>query len=278
MKWLALAPVLVLALVVAALVARRRWNAASEAIVAKLRARVQPTAGSYDAALLADLPAPVQRYFRAALRDGLRIPRLAHLRQAGTFLLRPQPETWVPFTATQAMRARPAGFVWLAAMRVAPGIDVFVRDAFLDGGGSMRATVLGLRTMVDQSGTPAMARASLLRFLAEAAWMPTALLPSAELAWSPIDETRALATLTSDGITVSLEFRFGADGLIEGIRAERERDVDGTPVPMEWQGRWSAYEERDGMRVPLQGEVAWVTPDGHREPYWRGRVTGITFE
>jgi len=34
---------------------------------------------------------------------------------------------------------------------------------------------------------------------------------------------------------------------------------------------------RDGMRVPMQGEVAWLLPEGPA-PYWRGRITDIIYE
>jgi hypothetical protein len=30
------------------------------------------------------------------------------------------------------------------------------------------------------------------------------------------------------------------------------------------------------MRIPLEGEVAWLLPTGER-PYWRGRITEIAF-
>jgi hypothetical protein len=31
------------------------------------------------------------------------------------------------------------------------------------------------------------------------------------------------------------------------------------------------------MRIPLEGEVAWMLPEG-QEPYWRGRITNLTYE
>ena len=35
--------------------------------------------------------------------------------------------------------------------------------------------------------------------------------------------------------------------------------------------------ERGWMRVPLDGEVAWMLPEGAK-PYWRGHFTGIVYE
>jgi hypothetical protein len=37
------------------------------------------------------------------------------------------------------------------------------------------------------------------------------------------------------------------------------------------------YEERGGMLVPLDGEVAWLLPEGAK-PYWRGHIAKIVYE
>jgi len=73
-------------------------------------------------------------------------------------------------------------------------------------------------------------------------------------------------------------FRFNEDGLIDTVRAEaRSRTVGGTVVPTPWHGRVWNYAIRDGMRVPLDGEVAWLLPEGVK-PYWRGRITTLSYE
>ena len=62
------------------------------------------------------------------------------------------------------------------------------------------------------------------------------------------------------------------------VHAEaRGRTVQGRSVPTPWEGRWSHHAEREGMRVPLSGEVAWITPQGRR-PYWRGTITSLQFD
>ena len=47
-------------------------------------------------------------------------------------------------------------------------------------------------------------------------------------------------------------------------------------VPTPSQGRFWNYDERGGMRVPLDGEVAWLLSDGAK-PYWRGHTTEIDY-
>jgi hypothetical protein len=93
-----------------------------------------------------------------------------------------------------------------------------------------------------------------------------------------VDGHSARGTLSEGDIELTLLFSFNDDGLIDTVRAEaRGRMVSGTPVRTPWQGRFWNYGERNGMRVPLDGEVAWVLPTGPK-PYWRGRITDSKYE
>lgn len=117
-----------------------------------------------------------------------------------------------------------------------------------------------------------------MRWLAEAAWYPTALLPGGDVRWEPLDATSARATVSDGATTVSLDFLFGDDGLVRCVRTRaRGRAVGGRIVPTPWEGCFDTYREHGGMRVPTCGEVALVV-DGVRRPYWRGTVVSIAYD
>ncbi len=117
-----------------------------------------------------------------------------------------------------------------------------------------------------------------MRFFAEAAWYPPALLPSQGVRWETVDDRSVYATLTEGDISITMLFMFDEEGLIDAVRAEsRGRAVGGEVVPTPWRGRFWQYEERGGMKVPLNGEVAWLPPEGEK-PYWRGHITEISYE
>lgn len=129
-----------------------------------------------------------------------------------------------------------------------------MHDAYVAGDGILHAALLGLVTLADIRGTPEAAQGELMRFFAKAAWYPTALLPSQGVRWEAIDDTSVRATLTDGATTVSLDFRFDAEGLISTVRAlARYRTVNGALIATPWQGRFWAYELRNGMRIPLEG-------------------------
>lgn len=197
------------------------------------------------------------------------------LRHRGEFDLGEDEPAWKPFTSEQWVTTQRPGFVWDGRVVAAPGLAVHVHDAYVGGVGVLRPALAGLFTLADLRGTPALAEGELMRWLAEAAWYPTALLPSQGVRWEAVDAHAARATLEDGAVRVTLTFRFADDGTMTAARAEaRGRTVDGRIVMTPWEGRWSNFQWIDGMRVPLDGEVAWLTPQG-RKPYWRGSVTRL---
>lgn len=276
-----LVTVLVLIGAIAALVlyGKSRWDAGTTELRARLDAARAPLAPArFDPAELEGLPAPVQRYFRAALTEQQPLVAALDMAHTGTFNMGESNDNWKPFTSTQRVITRRPGFDWDGRVAMLPGLSVHVHDAYVAGEGLLHAAVLGLVTVADLRGTPEVAQGELMRFFAEAAWYPTALLPSQGVRWEAVDAQSARATLQDGGLTLTLLFRFNAEGLIDTVRAEaRGRTVGKAVVPTPWQGRFWGYELRDGMRVPTQGEVAWLLPEGPR-PYWRGRVTRVDYE
>ena len=156
-----------------------------------------------------------------------------------------------------------------------PGVPVRVHDAFIAGEGLLQASLLGLVSVASMEGKGPLAEGELMRYLAEAVWYPTALLPSQGVIWTGRDERSALATLTTGETSVTMLFRFNDAGLIESVHADaRTRAVDGVTMETPWQGRHWNYQKRNSMLIPLDGEVAWLLPEGELA-YWRGHVASI---
>jgi hypothetical protein len=257
----------------------RRWNRETARAVRRLAlpgtAPPDDAPRTYDPGQLAGLPAPVARYFAFALQPGQPLVRRARVEHTGEFLA--GAGRWQPFTSVEHLVVRPPGFVWDAAIRAAPLVAVRVRDGYRDGEGSVRAAVAALVPVVDQRGTPEMAEASLQRYLAEAPWVPTALLPGAGVRWTAVDDTVARATLADGDVTASVDFHFGVGGEILRVSAVRWRDVRGTLVATPWVGRSWDYRRLGGMMVPTAGDVEWRPPEGP-VPYWRGRLVRAEYE
>ena len=257
-----------------------RWDADTRALWTRLEShRVPIRPLTVDFHELEGLPEPVQRYFRATLREGQSLISGVRVRHAGSFNMAESGERWRPFTSTQRVVTHHPGFVWDGRIAMVPGVSVRVHDAFVAGEGILHPALLGLFTLAHMrdSGGP-VSQGELMRFLAEASWYPTALLPSQGVQWEAVDERSARATLVAGGLALTLTVRFGSDGLIQSVYAkDRGRTVGREVVPTPWEARFADYEERSALRVPLSGEVAWLLPEG-RQPYWRGRITELVYE
>jgi hypothetical protein len=224
------------------------------------------------------LPPPVARYLNHALSTEKRRLVVARYRQVGTLRTDTRSERWMNFTASQVISPSLSEFVWDARVSVIPLLHLRVIDSFVGGCGAGQVALLSAVPIGSAGGTMEMNSGSLHRFLAEAVWYPTALLPSSALSWEPVDDARALATLTHSAISVSLEFRFNQRDEVESIYIPgRWGSFDGGYKQVAWEGKFRDYAKRDGLLVPTRGEVGWYT-DGDWGSVWRGSVVSAKLE
>lgn len=237
-----------------------------------------PSPARFDARELEGLPEPVQRYFRAVLTDGQPIIGAASIEMAGKINMSATAEQWKPFTSHQRVITRRPGFLWDAQVDMFPGAPARVVDSYVAGQGQLIAKLLGLVTVADAHGGGELARGEFMRFFAEAAWYPTALLPSQGVRWQAADDASANATIVDGPITLILLFRFNESGLIDSVRAEsRGAGVGKDMVMLPWDCAYSNYQRQDGMLIPMAGEAAWVRSEG-RKAYFIGNVEKLSYE
>jgi hypothetical protein len=229
------------------------WTSKTLGIIERLGAAapaIEPKSISFKAFDL--LPAPVARYFRLVLRESQPLIRAARIQQQGEFWMNGK---WIPFAARQYFSALPPGMVWDAEMRMNRFLNVHVRDAYVAGQGSMQARLLAFASVMNEQGNPKLNMGALQRYLAEAPWLPTALLPSESLKWSAVDEQRALAMFTDSGLIVSLDFRFNIAGEITGVFTPgRYREVGGEYELTPWAGYHRGYENTTACAFPSKAK------------------------
>lgn len=103
------------------------------------------------------------------------------------------------------------------------------------------------------------------------------LAPSPKLRWRALDDARAIATLTDHGRTVELEFSFDSAGDVATVYSgARPRRSGARYVSTPWEGHFSDYGERDGLRVPYRGEMGWYVDDAWA-CVWRARIADAQY-
>lgn len=231
-----------------------------------LSARTGPVK-TYDPAQLAGLPAPVQRYFRHVLKPGQPYVRSARLRHDGQFKTDLK-KKWIAITGEEYFLADTPGYIWIGTTTW-----FSARDQYVAGRGSLTARLLGVLPVVQGSG-PSYDQGELLRWVAEAVWFPTSLLPGGQVVWSPVDDDSATLTLTDHGQTVACLMNFNGPGEI--VRYQAQRYSDATHIET-WTGQMSDYRRIHGLLVPTRASAAWVI-EGEEKPYARFILRDINYD
>ena len=159
---------------------------------------------------LEPLPAPVARSLRRSGVIGRPIPSTVDLRQVGEILLR---DRWFPFTAAESYRVDTPAFEWRGTVGMFGLPLAKARDTLADGRGRMHVRLLGLKTVVDESG-PEMDQGSLMRWLNETMWFPH-VWATPLISWTSIDGNSAGGSVTAGATTAEAEFVFDDDGRLD---------------------------------------------------------------
>ena len=245
-----------------------------------------------------DLPACVQRYFRAVFsklpndNDNSASIRSLKMNQTGQFSLN---DKWYPFEARQTFTTHPPGFVWnmelsmipsppswmLLGSRVSNILKVHVYDAYVPGkGGVLQARLGGFITLAHLEGQWEADVGEMLRWLAEALLYPTVLLPQENMiTWKAVDgeDHQAIASLslphlTSPSVrtsgakkdtTVEMLATFDPDTYwVTTLECQRPRGKpDGTFESGVWRGFVSNYRQ-----ISMKHGRIWVP--SHMECGW----------
>jgi hypothetical protein len=109
-------------------------------------------------------------------------------------------------------------------------------------------------------------------------WYPTALLPTAGVRWSPINDRRARATLTDRGNTVSLEFRFNSVDDVKAVYTPGRWNRRARAFVLRpWEGHFSDYRRHQGILAPSRSAVGRYV-DSELEIVWKGDVTTLEYQ
>lgn len=189
-----------------------------------------------------------------------------HLKQTGR-MKQLGSASWMSFSATQTISTRDCEFEWRA--RSGPFGMISVCDALKDGEGRLDVMALAFIPIARAEHSAALMRGELMRYIAELAWAPDAILLNTKLRWRE-DGPNELAVSAGSGetsteVTLSLD----SEGRIAGAFApDRPRSATAPFLPTPWTGRFSDYRHHGNMWLPFAGEVAWEI-DGKEVTYWQ---------
>lgn len=222
---------------------------------------------------LAGLPRSVQKWLENAGVIGKERIKTVRLKQKG--LMRTKPDgPWMPAEAEQYFTVDEPGFIWKAKVKMAPLLYFAGRDRYYKGRGTMNIKLLSLIPVVNSQGKE-IDQGTLLRYLAEMQWFPTAAL-SSYIKWEELDALNARATMSYKGVTASGVFTFNEEGELVDFLAKRYREAGGKYELTDWGGITKEYREFNGIRIPNKGQVFWKLKTGDFD-WYHWEITEIEY-
>jgi hypothetical protein len=208
---------------------------------------------------LADLPDTVQHYLRYTGIIGKEKINMVRLKQKGTLRQTPE-DSWKSITAVEYFSVNPPAFVWMGQMVAGPFSIMSARDSYLDEHGLMLIKMLGVKTIGDVQGEE-MDYSSLVRYLNEMMWFPTAFLND-NIHWQAINGNSARVTIIDGNNSASAILYFDEKGALTNFVGERYREVNGVYVKDPWETPMTGYGEFNGLKLPIKGEAFWKMESG----------------
>ena len=205
------------------------------------------------------LPKNVQKWLEYSGVIGKERITAVRLKQKAEMRLA-EDKAWMPVQAEQYFTSQEPSFIWKANIKAAPFIHISGRDKYENGKGNMLIKVLSLFTVADSKGKE-IDQGTLLRYLAETIWFPSAAL-NEYLTWEEIDEQNAKATMTYGDITASGVFTFNSEGEVVKFEAERYGVFDGEIRLETWSIPVRDYKQFEGIKIPTKGNVTWKLDTG----------------
>ncbi len=226
-------------------------------------------------AMLEGLPVPVRNWLAHANVVGKEMTHRVHLVQGGEMRIKPDGK-WMPVNAEQYFNIDQPGFYWIAKVRGNAFMSFLGRDRYFDGHGNMLIRVLGLFPVVNATGDR-IDQGTMLRYLAEIVWFPSAALSPA-ITWEPVDSLSARAILADGDRTVSGLFRFTPEGDVERFETKRYYDRKEGATLEDWVISIDpdGYRDFAGIRIPAKSIVTWKLDTGDY-PWFHVEIRDIRY-
>jgi hypothetical protein len=174
------------------------------------------------------------------------------------------------FSARQVINLRRPEFDWRAT--TCPLGCVSVRDALKDQEADLEVRLLRLVKLAAVHGGAALAKGEIMRYLAELAWAPDAILSNQAIIWNVIDRETIRGSAGQGPARGEVELHLDESGRIASVTAGDRPRKEGTGfVERPWRGRFFDYRRHKGRWLPFVGEAEWIL-NGESFIAFRGQI------
>jgi hypothetical protein len=226
---------------------------------------------------LEDQPNLVKRFFRSVVSDSILIPKFVTIEQSAQFKTDVNSD-WKQLKATQYFSTELANFIWVSEMKTSKFFWVNAIDSYINGKGNMLIKLNSSITVADSWGIE-LDKSGLFRYISEAVFFPTKLLPTKNLLWNILDSNLAEIKFTNSANSIVAKLYFDTEYKITKIETyDKYRALGENFEKSLYTVYFSNYKTvNNHFKVPKKMEVEWDLAAG-KFNYGKFKIDEITYE
>ena len=226
---------------------------------------------------LNDQPYLIQHFFSKVVGKNAEFPQFVTIKQKAEFKTDLNSD-WFPMSADQYFTTEEPNFLWYSELETSKYFWINAIDSYIDGKGNMLIKFNSSITLADSWGIE-LDKSGLFRYISEAVYFPTKLLPSENLMWNVLDSNIAEIKFKHRDLSVVAKIFFNSDHTIEKIETfDKYRALDNGFQKSRYTVYFSKYAFlSDSFLVPTYMEVEWNLPSGPFK-YGKFNIIDIVYE
>lgn len=211
---------------------------------------------------LKDHPELIQNYFSKVVEKNSEIPLFVSVKQKSEFKTEINSE-WFPMESDQYFTTNEPNFVWFSEYETSSFFWINAIDSYISGKGNMLIKLNSSITIADSWGIE-LDKSGLFRYISEAVFFPTKLIPSENLIWNVLDSNIAEIKFNNGDLSVVAKLFFRSDKTIERIETyDKYRALDDGFRKSLYSVYFSDYKLiSNSFLVPTYMETEWQLPSG----------------
>ncbi|MDX1700735.1 MAG: DUF6544 family protein [Melioribacteraceae bacterium] len=219
----------------------------------------------------------IQKYFSRVVGNRVEIPKFVKIKQKARFKTDVNSD-WFPMEAEQYFTTEEPNFLWNSELETSKYFWMNVIDSYIRGKGNTLIKFNSSITIADSWGIE-LDKSGLFRYISEAVYFPTKLVPAENLIWNILDSNIAEIKFKDRDISVVAKIFFNSDYTIERIETfDKYRALDDGFQKSRYTVYFSQYKlVNNSFLVPTYMEVEWDLASGPFK-YGKFNVLDIDYE
>lgn len=206
-------------------------------------------------------PLMLKKYFKNSIPDSSYSSSYAYLKLNGE-IKTGENSNWQQVTAEEHLSVSQPAYIWNAKLKMNDIVSARAIETYINGTGNILIKLFSSLKISDATGGY-VDQSGLTRYLCDAVFVPSALLPNEFLEWEFVEQGKVKGTLRFKDLKADADFYFNSSGEVTRIEtSDRYRTTPAGYVRNLLSITLSDYRTFGSYKIPTYFETAWQTKNG----------------